>query len=383
MSARVESPSTVEEAAELVRAADRAEETLRWRGGGTKLGWGRPTPGPDVEVLTAGLDAIVEHNRGDLTGVLQAGVPLQRAQEVFADAGQMLALDPDSGNGAATIGGVVATADQGPLRHHYGAVRDLLLGMTVVLSDGTTARSGGVVIKNVAGYDLAKLFAGSFGTLGLIVQIVVRLHPRAPRPLTVIGSSDDPQALAQAAFSLAHEVFEIEALDIFWRAGAGEVIALVGGGAPEHQAEVASTHFREAGVAAETTEDLARWERQRRLQRSSDGVVVRLSGLPAELGRVLELAESCGATALGRAGLGVSFLSLPPAAPDELVGVVEDVRARLRPRSCTVLDAPEEVRAKLDVWGERDEGAVGLMRRIKERFDPKGLCNPGIYIGGM
>ena len=239
------------------------------------------------------------------------------------------------------------------------------------------------MIKNVAGYDLAKLFAGSFGTLGLIVQVVVRLHPRPPRPLTVIGSSDDPRALARAAFSLAQEVFEKEALDIFWRAGAGEVIALVGGGAPEHQAEVASTHFREAGVAAETAEDLARWDRQRRLQRSSDGVIVRVSGLPAELGRVLELTESCGAAALGRAGLGVSFLSLPPAAPDELVGVVEDVRARLQPRSCTVLDAPEEVRAKLDVWGERDEGAMELMRRIKERFDPKGLCNPGIYIGGM
>ena len=379
----MESPSTVQEAAELVRAADRAEETLRWRGGGTKLGWGGPTPGPDVEVSTAGLDGIIEHNRGDLTGVLQAGVPLQRAQEVFAEAGQMLSLDPDTGNGAATIGGVVASADQGPLRHRYGAVRDLLLGMTVVLADGTTARSGGVVIKNVAGYDLAKLVAGSFGTLGLIVQVVVRLHPRPPRPLTVIGSSDDPRALARAAFSLAQEVFEIEALDIFWRAGAGEVIALVGGGAPEHQAKVASTHFREAGVAAETAEDLARWDRQRRLQRSSDGVIVRVSGLPAELGRVLELAESCGAAALGRAGLGVSFLSLPPAAPDELVGVVEDVRARLQPRSCTVLDAPEEVRAKLDVWGERDEGAMELMRRIKERFDPKGLCNPGIYIGGM
>ena len=354
---------------------------MQWIGGRTKLEWGPPGPPADVAISTARLDEVVEHNRGDLTAVMQAGVPLQRAQELFAEAGQMLALDPATGDGSATIGGVVATADQGPLRHRYGAVRDLLLGMTVVLADGTSSRSGGVVIKNVAGYDLAKLFAGSFGTLGLIVEVVVRLHPRPRDPLTVTGSSDDARALARAAAALAHELFEVEALDLMWRSGRGEIVALVGGGAPERQAEVAGARFRDAGLTVELSEDLTPWERQRRLQRSPDGAVLRVSGLPAEMARVIEVAEAIGATATGRAGLGVFFLNLPAAASGDLVGLVEDVRDRLRPRPVAVLDAPEEVRAKLDVWGERDQGVVGLMQRIKERFDPQDLCNPGRSFG--
>ena len=115
---------------------------------------------------------------GDFTAVLEAGVPFAEAQAAFAEHGQRLAWDPPDPGGA-TIGGIVATADSGPLRHRYGGVRDLVVGTTVVLSDGTVAKSGGKVIKNVAGYDLAKLFAGSFGTLGLIASISVRLHPAA------------------------------------------------------------------------------------------------------------------------------------------------------------------------------------------------------------
>ena len=124
----------------------------------------------DVELSTAGVADVVEHNEGDLTAVLDAGAPLAAAQAAFAEAGQMLALDPPLGaGGAATIGGVVASGDSGPLRHRYGAARDLVVGMTMALADGTVARAGGKVIKNVAGYDLAKLLAGSFGTLGLIL----------------------------------------------------------------------------------------------------------------------------------------------------------------------------------------------------------------------
>jgi glycolate oxidase FAD binding subunit len=381
VSGRLESPASLEETVEVVREAGGAGRTMQWIGGRTKLQWGPPAPPADVAISTAHLDEIVEHNRGDLTAVLQAGVPLQRAQDRFAEAGQMLALDPATGDGAATIGGVVATSDQGPLRHRYGAARDLLLGMTVVLADGTRARSGGMVIKNVAGYDLAKLFAGSFGTLGLIVEVVVRLHPRPADPLTVIGSSNDARALAGGAASVAHELFEVEALDVMWRSGSGEILALVGGGAPKRQAEVAEARLRDAGLAVEITGDLAPWERQRRSQRSPEGAILRVSARPAELARVLDLAESIGATAIGRAGLGVSFLSLPAAAPEDLVGVVEDVRDRLQPRPVVVLDAPEQVRGKVDVWGERDQGVVGLMHRIKERFDPQDLCNPGRSFG--
>src|SRR5258708_167161 len=176
MTARIQTPETFEEAAGMLAAAAGEGLTVRPQGGGTKLGWGRVAPPPDIELHTTRLDRILEHNAGDLTAVLEAGVPLARAQERFAQAGQMLAVDPPLGGrdgddatpGSATVGGVVATGDSGPLRHRYGAPRDLILGMTVALADGTIARSGGKVIKNVAGYDVGKLFAGSFGTLGTI-----------------------------------------------------------------------------------------------------------------------------------------------------------------------------------------------------------------------
>src|SRR5215217_6871369 len=132
------------------------------------------TPGPEgaVDLETASLDAIAEHNVGDFTAVVGAGVRLADAQAAFAAENQMLALDPPLGAAdGATVGGMIATADSGPLRHRYGGVRDLVVGMTVILSDGTVAKSGGKVIKNVAGYDLAKLFTGSYGTLGLIATV--------------------------------------------------------------------------------------------------------------------------------------------------------------------------------------------------------------------
>ncbi|MDQ3947457.1 MAG: FAD-binding oxidoreductase, partial [Actinomycetota bacterium] len=202
-----ERPSTYEEAAAAMGRCGAEALTLRIRGGGTKFGWGRPIPEPDVEISTGGLDRLVEHNAGDLTAVVEAGTRLETVQEAFAEEGQMLALDPPA-LGSATVGGVVATADSGPLRHHYGGVRDLVVGVTLALSDGTLARAGGKVIKNVAGYDLGKLFAGSFGTLGLVVEVALRLHPLPARTGTAVGASDDPAALARGASAVAHAPLE-------------------------------------------------------------------------------------------------------------------------------------------------------------------------------
>ena len=172
-----------------LKSASAEGATVRFAGGRTKFDWGGPAPA-DVEISTLDLNEIREHNVGDLTAVLEAGVKLADAQAAFAAEGQMLALDPpDLG---ATIGGVIATADSGPLRHRYGSVRDLVVGMTVALSDGTVAKSGGKVIKNVAGYDLAKLFTGAYGTLGAILQVAVRLHPVAPATVTAVGRERRP-----------------------------------------------------------------------------------------------------------------------------------------------------------------------------------------------
>jgi glycolate oxidase FAD binding subunit len=377
------SPPSPEAASELVLEAAAAGSSVQVIGGGTKLAWGPPPREADFELSTAELNEIVEHNEGDLTAVLQAGVRLQEAQKRFAEASQMLALDPWLGEGTeATIGGVVACSDQGPLRHRYGGVRDLVLGATLVLADGSVVHSGGKVIKNVAGYDLAKLFCGSFGTLGVIAEVVVRLHPAAQHPLTVVGRSDRPATLSAGASLLAHRLFEVEALDVFWDKGSGEVLALAAGGAPEKQAAVCASAFSEAGLEVSTEDDMERWERQRRGQRSKQGAVLRVSHLPTELARVLELARRVRAGAVGRAGLGVTWLSLPPAGEGDLVGLVDEVRSNLGSRPVTVCNAPEAVRAKVDVWGRHDRGAVELMRRVKLSFDSAGVFKPGFFVGG-
>ena len=378
------SPSSTDEITELVKDATRAGSTVRVGGGGTKIGWGPPLADVGLELSTTSMDEVLEHNEGDLTAVLQAGVPLHRAQTRFAEASQMLALDPPLGERVeATIGGVVAASDQGPLRHRYGAVRDLVLGVTLVLADGSIARSGSKVIKNVAGYDLAKLFCGSFGTLGVIAEVVVRLHPAPQDPLTVVGRSDDARALAAGASRLVHRLFEIEALDVFWDQDSGEVLALAAGGAPDKQAQVCAATFSESGLEVLTEKGGERWARQRSMQRAEKGAVVRVSGLPAGLARVLELTRALGASAVGRAGLGVTWLRLPAGPADELVGSIEQIRSALSPWPVTVLDAPEAVRSKVDVWGQQDKGVVELMRRVKQRFDGAGVFKPGYFVGGV
>jgi len=361
--------------AEALQEAAAEGHSVRFRGGGTKLNWGLG-PEPDVELSTAELDRIVEHNVGDLTAVLEPGVPLAKAQEAFAGEGQMLSLDPP--DGGATIGGIVASGDSGPLRSRYGAARDLVLGMTVALSDGTVARSGGKVIKNVAGYDLAKLFSGSLGTLGAILELSVRLHPLARATATAAAGSNDPVELGRAALALSHSPLEHMGLDLRYGGGDGAVLMRFGGAEAMKQAEAAVRALGEAGSEGTVVEDDGEaWERQREGQRSPDGIVLRVSALQTELPRVMRAADAVGARLVARVPLGLCWLRIDERPPEEAAQAVDRLRSELSPFACTLLDAPVTLRGKIDSWGPRDPGTVELMRRVKERFDPAGVCNPG------
>jgi glycolate oxidase FAD binding subunit len=366
----------------VLAAATAGGRSVRVRGGGTKLGWGTLVPGPAIELRTGRLNQIVEHNGGDLTAVLEAGVPLARAQATFAAAGQMLALDPPlgrDGDEGATIGGVLATGDSGPLRHRYGAPRDLVLGVTIALSDGTVARSGSKVIKNVAGYDIAKLFAGSFGTLGAILSVNVRLHPRPLATATAFGTSADPALLGAAAIALAAAPLELEALDVAWRRGRGGLLARSGGAEAVRRSERIARLLRDAGLqhVEVRTDDEPLWARQRAGQRSSARALVRVAGRPSQIAAIVAACDRCDGTLVGRAALGTSYVELEP-------GAVDRLRAALPPQARTmVLDAPEELRRELDPWGPVDPAVRELMRRVKQRFDPAGVCNPGAFAGGI
>jgi glycolate oxidase FAD binding subunit len=346
---------------ELAAALAEASGTVRVRGAGTKLAWARGEP--SAELSTTGLDEIVEHNEGDLTAVLQAGVPLARAQQRFAEAGQMLALDPP--DGGATIGGVVATNDSGPLRARYGGIRDLVVGMRVALADGTVAKSGGKVIKNVAGYDLAKLFVGSFGRLGAILEVSVRLHPLPPATATAVGRSDDADVLGRAAMALSHAPLEQLGLDVRWEDGAGAILSRFGGAAAQPQAEGAGRLLTDVGLDSELVEDNDDlWQAQRDAQRSPSGLVVKVSALQTDLPDLLRLAREHRAVLVGRAGLGLHWLRLDGGDPSALLRALRDRFATV------VLDHPEGLEP--GPHEPRDAGARMLAERVKERFDPAG-----------
>ena len=375
-----ESPSTIEAAAEALRGLNEGAQKVRFIGGGTKSSWGNPIDEIDVKMNTGGLDRIVEHNAGDLTAVVEAGLPVGTLRSTVEEKAQMFALDPFDPGGA-TVGGVVAAGDSGPLRHRYGPIRDLVLGVTVVLADGTIAKSGGKVIKNVAGYDLGKLFSGSMGTLGLIARVALRLHPKPPRTVTLVASTASPEALQAGALAIAALPLEMESLDVSWSGGVGAVLARFGGAAPEGRGATAREGLADIDVDVEITDDDADlWLEQARAQRSVDGAAVKISGLPTEAARCVAAAESAGGRLVGRAALGLYWVTID-GAPDELVAQIDELRAAVRPWPVVVTDAPDDVRYKVDVWGE--PSAFALMERVKQRFDPKSICNPGIYVGGL
>jgi glycolate oxidase FAD binding subunit len=356
-------PSASEELATRLRDGG----AVRIRGAGTKA-WGRPLDDlPPLEL--GGLDRILSHDPGDFTAVLEAGVPLADAQARFAEHDQMLALDPPTGDGSATVGGVVAAADSGPLRHRYGGPRDLVIGITLALADGTVAHSGGRVIKNVAGYDLPKLAAGSFGTLGVITEVCVRLHPRPTGTASAVLRATDPQRLQAIALDLSGKPIEAEALDVRWDGAEGAILARFAGAAGRDRA---------AALEGETVEDDDElWEAQRAGQRG--GTVLRVAAQPADLARVLGTAAEHGATAVGRAGVGTTWLRLERADPD----TVAAIRRALAPHPVVVTDAPAELRGAIDPWDVPEGAELELMRRVKERFDPEGRLNPGLFAGGI
>ena len=370
MSVATQAPASREELGSALAAAGEAGTPVRFRGGGTKSGWPPPAPEGTVELSTAGLTQIVEHNAGDLTAVLEPGVPLAEAQALFAKEGQRLALDPPlggapgGGEGGATIGGVVATGDTGPLRGRYGGPRDLVVGMRVALSDGTLAKSGGKVIKNVAGYDIAKLFGGSFGTLGAIVEVSVRLHPVAPDTSTALGESSDPDGLGRGAAAIGQSPLEHHGIDVGWRDGRGRVLARFAGAAPRPQAEAAEKLLRAEGLETEIVDDdEPLWDEQRASQRGP--LVVKVSSLPTRLPDLLHATGELGGSLVGRAALGLSWVRFDEPSAEAVERLRRDFIA-------TVLDRPADL--GVDPIGPIDPATRELMRRVKERFDPAGVC---------
>lgn len=373
-------PQSISEVAAALAGAAGERRPVRIVGGGTKLGWGRPAPRDALHLRTDHLSRTISHTSEGLTASVGAGTPLARAQGQFAKAGRMLAIDPQLGLGqrpAATLGGVIATADSGPLAHRYGPPQRQLVGVTVALSDGNVIRVGSRGDDEQNGYDLTRLLTGSFGTLGVIVSVDVRLQPLPVRTATALASTDEPQVMRDAVLRLATQARECEAFDVAWRDGRGGLLAQLSGDA----AEARATRFAEAMVAAGLrqpdvrTSDTSLWARQRAGQRSTDHAVLRVHARRSQLDQVLSLAAAAGADLVGRAALGISYLTLT-------VNQIATVRAGLPADAGAVaLDLPGSARGAVDPWGLTDPHTLELMRSVKQSFDLAGVCNPGVFVG--
>jgi glycolate oxidase FAD binding subunit len=349
-------PVTLDETSAVLADAASRDLTVAVRGAGR--GWQRPSA--DLIIGTVKLDQVTEHAPGDLVARVQAGASMGHVAEVLAGHGQRLSLDvpPDI-----TVGGMLATGTAGPLRFRYGSPRDLLIGITVVRPDGVVARSGGKVVKNVAGYDLGKLFAGSHGTLGMIAEATFRLHP-LPQSVTYLTASfSDVAAAAQAIVAAANSPLLPSAIELDWPAGGTLTVGIALEGTSSGVAERArrlTELMRAAGAPSVTTSagSPAWWGCL-----PSPGparFVLRttywLARLAEVLGVIAESAVRCPVGGSAAAGL----LYLCPEDDAGLGELVASLRALLGNRG----DA--------SVLTEPYAPADPLMRAVKEQFDPTG-----------
>ena len=334
------------------------------RGGGSKSTWGGVAEGEVLDV--SGLDAVLDHAAGDLVVTAQAGVRLADLQARLSASRQWLALDPPEPG--ATLGGIVATAATGPRRLLYGAPRDLLIGVTFVLADGTVARAGGKVVKNVAGYDLCKLLCGSYGTLAVLAELTFRLHPLPEATRAVVAEVRDPVSVQRAVQAALHSQAVASAIEY----DDGRLTVVVEG-------VEAGVDARAKAVAAAVGGALADLPGGFGQRPWADGEVgVKVAAEIGALEEVLRSLDDAGASRVaGAAGSGVLYAALPD------VGVVPSLREALAPYdgSVVVLHASDEDRRRVDPWGPVK--GLSLMRRVKERFDPERRLAPGRFVGGI
>ncbi len=382
-------PGTESELAEVLRLSNGAGLAVIPRGGGTKLGWGNSPARADLILSTARLTEVIEHAWADLTVTVEAGCTIQRLQETLAQHGQRLALDPLWPE-KATIGGVLSTNDSGALRLRFGALRDLIIGVTIALPDGTLASSGGKVVKNVAGYDLPKLVAGALGTLGVITRAVFRLHPlpRSTRSFTISTANAEAAqrfVLAIQDSKLAHAFLQTHfsddippVSDILFEGTEAGLAA--------QEAQLRSLAAPADVLKASTSTWTAREQLWTFSDRASTAIA-KISILPANLARTMKLVEHVanGQQVRWKAltyATGLGWLRLE-GKPGSLRGALQSLRGELEGQhgSLVALHRPEKMPA-FDAWGNAGD-ALSLMKSVKQQLDPKNTLNPGRFVGGI
>jgi glycolate oxidase FAD binding subunit len=354
-------------------------------GSGTKSAWGNPVAA-GIRLELKRMNRLREHPWQDMTCTVEAGCTWAAMQAELARHRQMVALDPLWPE-KATVGGVVASNDGGALRLKYGGLRDLIIGMTVVLADGTVAKTGGKVVKNVAGYDLHKLMTGGFGTLGVIAEVNFRLHPVEACRRTWTAIALDAGAFAAPRRALLDSQMTPSSVQLRVRKQECALDVRIAA-LPECMDEHAASLQKIFGQIElkESSEQV--WQARQELFDAEGAAVLKVSVLPSDVCAVSnELQERA-----NEEGLEISIVAQAnglmtaalKSAPDAAIALIERLRGRVRGSggSVVALQIPETLRGRLDVWG-CDSNALPLMREIKRRFDPNRILNPGRFVGNI
>ena len=393
-------PKSVPELRSLMQWANQDQKSVLVCGNGSKLGWSTPIPATDVIISLNKLNRVIDHAVGDLTITVQAGITLQLLQAQLKASSQFLPVDP-AYSADATIGGILASRDAGSLRHRYGGVRDLCLGVSFVRADGQLAKGGGRVVKNVAGYDLMKLLTGAFGTLGVMTEVTLRLYPiqEESQSLIISGSTDAIAALTADVLDSTLTPVSIDLLS-------GQVLNSFG---IEHSLGLAVRFqsLRESVIAqVQRLQDLSRelsiqqydddqslWQdlSQTLWKQDSDSntVIAKVGMLPQSIPSTLGLfhawcdQQDIQFSAQVLAGWGIGTIKLIGDL-SKLDALVPQLRQHCNQNQgyLSLLEAPLNMRQTIDVWGYPGN-AIAPMLKLKDQFDPHHIINPGRFVGGI
>jgi glycolate oxidase FAD binding subunit len=363
-------PGSIDEAACVMAQAARDRLRVAFVGGGTELGLGR-RPEVDATVRTDRMARILEHTPADMVLVAEAGVTLAELQRATREHRQMLALDPPEPE-RATIGGLVATGAFGPRRARYGAIRDLIIGVTLVRADGIVAHGGGKVVKNVAGFDLPKLACGSLGTLGMIAGAAFRLHPLPEASVTALVAGVPAERIGALLAGVRQKQLEPSSVVALRADGGGFDVGVRFEGFGEGVAHQVG-RFADGTGAEPLVDDAGFWRRHDAV-RAGGPVRVRCATLPSQLPAVAALFE--GAELALYATLGIAFI-----AGDLTAQAIRAAREKLvAGGGWLIVETASD--KELDPWGPVP-GSFEIMKQLKQRFDPERRLNPGRFVGGL
>jgi glycolate oxidase FAD binding subunit len=376
----VAKPLNQQGVADVLREAYRQDVTVFPRGGGSQMAYGMPPERGGVVLDMRGVAGLVEYEPADLTVTVEAGMTLEHLQSVLGEQGQWLPLDPPCA-AVATIGGLLATNASGPVRHSKGTARDLVIGMQFVTAEGALVKSGGRVVKNVAGYDLAKLHIGALGTLGVTTQVTFKVSPLPAATLNLVVSANDVTKIESLTKTLAATQLPVQGLALVFRAGDGWSLnaRFAGGGAAvsRSQSEVSQLCAMSGVVLTEATDD--EWDAL--LKPLQAGSVVRASVSQSKLYSLLAAFAEVASFVAAYPSAGVTYVVLKDGASAQDVTSLRK-RCVYAGGALVIERGPLDLRRSAGAWGE-PRGDFALMQSLKAEFDPKRLLNPGRFVGGL